>query len=373
MSRDIMRVCTSAATVDAPRLARWFPVPSLVAPRAAGVDISDTSIKWIEFVPKGKGLVVHTYGSVQIKPGVVIEGIVRDEVVLAEALKELQKKVGGTPYLHAALPEEAAYVFTVHTPEVRDRAQTRAIIEFEFEARVPLALENAVYDYDVVDMHPDGVGAEIAVVVFARDIVEGYERAFARAGLALQSLEIEARSIARALVPQASEAVTLVVDFGRARSGIAVVSGRVPMFTSTVEVGGDLMTRVIMEKIDVDTVGAEKIKNDQGIVGEDSRVTEAVVNTAAALADEVTRHFQYWDSRHTEHGAKVTPITQVLLVGGSSNLKGLPEYVAERVHARVLRGNPWINCCTFDAYIPPIHRHHALGYATAIGLALRGI
>ena len=69
----------------------------------------------------------------------------------------------------------------------------------------------------------------------------------------------------------------------------------------------------------------------------------------------------------------MTPVGRVLLVGGSANLKGLPDYVAGRVQAQTERGDVWQNVASFDDYIPPIDRQHSLQYATAIGLALRGL
>lgn len=296
-----------------------------------------------------------------------------------EALGVIIKKVfdeaKAPRFAHVALPEEAAYVFTMDIPDCRDRNQVRTIIEFEFEGRVPLKPEQAVYDYDITDPQPDGVGARIAVTVFPKDIVEGYTQAFEYAQVTLASLEIEARSIARAIVSPKHEGATLVVDFGRARTGIAILKGSIPIFTSTVEVGGDSITAVLIDVLKVDEEQVEIFKNEKGILakGEDAPAAEATLGTAAALADEIKRHYEYWDSQRNEQGERVTPITQVLLTGGSSNLKGLPEYLAGRVRAATYRADVWGNVCSFDEYIPSIDRHHALGLSTAIGLALRGM
>ncbi|MEK7093652.1 MAG: hypothetical protein AAB927_04170, partial [Patescibacteria group bacterium] len=41
-------------------LARAFPTPPLLLPRAAGVDISDSSIKWLAFSERGGARQVQT-------------------------------------------------------------------------------------------------------------------------------------------------------------------------------------------------------------------------------------------------------------------------------------------------------------------------
>jgi type IV pilus assembly protein PilM len=231
-----------------------------------------------------------------------------------------------------------------------------------------------VYDYDILSYHPDGVGADIAVSVFPKTIVEGYLEALRIAHIEPVSFEIESRSIARSIVAKDMEQASLVVDFGRARTGIAILKGQVPIFTSTVEVGGDTITNIIMKELKVDETQAEAYKNEHGItIGKDNQVAEVIMGTAAALADEIVRHHRYWDSLRNETGERVTPIAEVLLTGGSSNLRGLPEYIAARVQSPTLRADVWRNVCLFDRYIPSVTSNHALGLSTVIGLALRGI
>jgi len=351
---------------------RWFPTPNIFSVSGAGVDISDSSLKWLSLKSAERGWEIERYLEIPLEQGVVDGGVVRDEKKLGVAIARLHKEVNGEGFAHAALPEEVAYVFSMHVQDVHNREQVLNIIEFELEDRVPLKANQAVYDYDIVEMHADGNGAEIGVTVFPKDVVSGYVNAFAHSGLTLLSLEIEARSIARSVVPKGEGEVVLVADFGRARTGIAILKSGVPIFTSTVSVGGDAMTRVIVEKLKVGEKEAETFKNENGIApGGDERVLEAIGSTAAALADEITKHYQYWDTKRNEHGERATPVEKVILCGGSSNLKGLPEYIATRVHASTERANVWQNVCNFEDYIPPIERHHSLGYATAVGLALR--
>ena len=100
---------------------------------------------------------------------------------------------------------------------------------------------------------------------------------------------------------------------------------------------------------------------------------EALSSAASALADEVVRHYHYWDTRRDEHGERMTPIARVFLVGGTSNLRGLADYIAARVQAPTVRPDIWQNVCSFDEYIPPIDRPTSLQFATAVGLALRGL
>lgn len=374
MSSGVSYRCEPLSPYKRGRFERWFPLPQFLVPHAAGVDISDSSVKWLSLARAAHGFKIEAFTQASLDPGVVVEGIVKDENKLAQVIAGLRKSAHGAPYVHAALPEETGYVFTMHVTSIESREQVLRMIEFELEDRVPLKLDSVIYDYDIIDQHTQDGGAEISVSVFPKTVIDGYTNAFERAGTVMLSLELEASSIARSVLPAGSKEVALIADFGRARTGIIIVNRGIPIFTSTVGVGGDAMTKVIMETMSVDADKAEEFKNEHGIARDgDKRVVEAIAGTAGALADEIARHFSYWDTRRDEHDNRVTPVSRVILTGGSSNLKGLDEYIAGRVRAPAGHAHVWQNVCAFDEYIPVIDSHHALGLSTAIGLALRGV
>lgn len=376
ISAPFSRIAHTAQGVSG-ALAKWFPRPRVLFPGAAGVDISDCSIKWLTLEEDARhSKSVRAFGHEPLEPGIVNNGLVQDVERLGEALKKVGPRLGAE-CAHAALPEETAYVFSMHVPEGSSRAQTFSMIEFELEGRVPIAPSAAVYDFDTIIKHDDGVGEEIGVTVFPRELSESYAQAFAHAGIPLLSLEVEARSIARAVSRRnavSREPITLLVDFGKFRSGLAVLKRGIPIFTSTVEVGGDMIDQVVLKALSLPPKELDDYKNTKGLLAANEKeapVAQAITKTVSALADEITRHFHYWDTRRNEHGDRVTPVERVLLVGGSANLYGLEDYVAARVQVACERPNVWQNVCSFDEYVPSIGQRTSLQYVTAIGLALR--
>jgi len=353
-------------------------MPKILHPRSAGVDISDASIKWMALEGfREKGRIVF-WGEEPLPEGIVVGGVIQNIPELVTALEGIRKKLGGIVSVHIALPEEIGYVFNMHVPVNSRRESALNMIEFELEARVPIPLEEAVYDFDLITPHDDDSGDEIGVTVFPRTSVEKYVEAFQAAGFHPLSLEIEARSIARAVSSGSdNEPITLLVDFGRKRTGFAVLKHGIPIFTSTVGVGGAPVKKSLTEKTSPTQSGADEQKNEESkhTADDDKQplIEDTLSGSESALADEVVRHYQYWDTRRNERGERVTPIECVLLVGGSANLKGLPGYIAARVQASAVRPNVWRHVCSFDDYIPPIDRRKSLQYATALGLALRGV
>jgi len=352
-------------------LGRWFPTPQFLLPNASGIDISDSSIKWITFEGERGALTISSWGNQPLAAGIVIGGAVQNVEALTHALEEIRPHLL-TRAAHAALPEEAAYIFGMQAPAGSDRKAILGMIEFELDGRVPIPPSAAVYDFNVIEETSEGI--EIGISVFPREVAENYAAAFEGAGIELLSLETEARSIARAVSSsEPQEPITLLADFGRARTGFAVVKRGTPIFTSTVEVGGNSVLAALQRMFGMNPEDAQHYANYDGLVaGSGPRSgLEALLPTASALADEIERHFHYWDTRRNEKGERVTPVGRIVLLGGSANMRGLPEYISGRVHAPVELGNIWRHVCDFDEYIPPIDRKTSLQFGTAVGLAMR--
>ena len=346
------------------RLWDAFPVPNFLKMPAVGVDISDNSVKVLSLKEGG----VQLYGSRSIADGIVSNGEILDTASLAKVLVALKRKLGFS-YVRVALPEEKAFSFQTRIGVGKNDAERRKLIEFQLEENVPLDPSESIFDYTVIS-ELDDEHLEVAVTVFPKKIIDDYYAVFKEAKLIPISFELEAQAIARAAIERGSKGVYMLVDFGRKRTGIAVTQGDVVIFTTTVEVGGDALTEVIMKQYKVKEEEAEKIKNKEGFMGGgDKKFEETVLGTVSALRDEINRHFSFWDSRMRKEG-KGNRIKKVLLVGGNSNLQGLSEYLAMGVRVPVERANVWSNVLSFDDAIPPIEKAHSLGLVTAIGLAL---
>lgn len=370
----MQRAFSERATNAGHLFSRMFPTPKFLLPDAAGVDISDASIKWIVLsdAPQGARR-VEAWGKEELPEGVVSSGVIRDEARLIEALQAARKKMPRISGVHASLPEEPAFVFSMNIPAGSTRKQILDLIGFEFETRVPIPPSAAIYDFDMIPQQ-EGESQEIGVTVFPRELAESYATCFAAAGFTLLSFEIEPRAIARATVSGAQEnSVALLVDFGSRRCGLAVLKCGIPIFTSTAEVGMEQINRSLADQLRLSPVQIDTWKNEQGLLpSEDQKKgAEVLSGVASALGGEVAKHFNYWDTRRNDRGERVSPVSTVLLVGGGANLRGLDDYIAGRVQAAVLRPSVWGRVCSFEEYIPPIDRRTSLQYATAIGLALR--
>ena len=353
-------------------LKKVIPPPSFITMPSAGVDISDTSLKYIQFVPttrRSTGLKLKNWGSIDIPNGTVHRGEVLEQRQLTDVLKEMAAVID-TPYVRVSLPEERAYLFETEIKKGVPFKEIRGLLEFRLEENVPVASRDAMFDFEIIDTGDRTL--RVSVAAYAKDTIMSYFEACTAAKLIPLSFEVEAQAIARASLPRQDPSAHLIVDFGKTRTGIGIVYGGTLMYTSTIDYGGGELSKVLRRTLgDVPEKELTMIKNTQGLIKgvDDTKVHDALISTISVIKDELSARIQYWHTRDYERSER--RIQSIILCGGSANLKGLPEYFTETLGIKTVRADVWQNVFDINTTIPPINRRHSFGYATAVGLALK--
>lgn len=350
-----------------------IPPPQYMTLPSVGVDVSESSLKYIRFIRghDADGFAhLAAWGDIPLPEGAVTRGNVQDTSKLADGLAEVKKQTG-LEYVRLSLPEERAYLFQTEVKKGTPFREIRGQLEFRLEENVPLSPRDAYFDYEIYEAPDSQQKLNVAVTVYARETVNGYYEACQKAGVIPLSFEIEAQAIARASIPEGDLRTYMIVDFGKTRTGVGIVHQGILMYTSTIDIGGKELS-VALRKVLGDRPESEltEIKNTQGLVAGQSTkgVYEALHTAVADIQREIALRIQYWNER-----LDVGPdryIHQILLCGGSVNLNGFPEYLTTGLGIETVRGNVWQNAFPDSEFVPPIEKRFAYGYATAIGLGL---
>ncbi len=355
------------------RISSILPPPHFLRLPSAGVDISDSSLKYIQFRPDNSsfgGLNLQHWGDLEIADGVLSRGEVKDGAKLTEVIRQV-KSLTGVEYVRVSLPEEKAYLFETEIKKGTPFKEIRGQLEFRLEENVPISPRDAYFDYHVFADEVENNKLTVSVTVYAKDTIDAYYEVCRAAGVTPLSFEVEAQAIARAALPKNDKNTSLIVDFGKTRTGIGIVHRGILMYTSTIDIGGKELSAALRRQLgDKNEDELTKIKNEQGLVRgfENNSVYEALVSTVSAVKDEVALRIQYWDSKNEKHKDRF--IDRIILCGGSANLKGLPEYFTETLHIDARRASVWQNAFDVKKTVPPIGLKYSYGYATAIGLGL---
>jgi len=355
-------------------LSRVLPPPTYISLPSVGVDISDTSMKYISFKPSlrsEKMRVLDLWGDINIPDSVLQRGEIKDVKIMTEVLKEFKTKTGAE-YIRVSLPEERAYIFETEVKKNVSAKEIQSLLEFRLEENVPIAARDAVFDYQVVPDGNQGNSWQVVVAAYQRETILQYYEVCRAAGLTPLSFEVEAQAMARAVVPSSSCDTFMLIDFGKTRTGVGILSNRSLLYTSTIDIGGGQLSQVLRKTVgDLAESELTQIKNTKGLIRsvEDNSVSEALISTISVIKDEIANRMQYWHTKDTR--SEQRRIKKIFLCGGSINLNGLPEYLTESLGVDCVRADVWTNAFRTDFVVPPIDRRHSYGYATAIGLALK--
>ena len=197
-----------------------FPAPKYLTMPAAAIDISPNSVKYLEGVYTAKGCLPQEFDEVFLPEGVIKDGAVQDEDALTEALLQLKQKYN-RKFVAVSIPENALYLYTMRIDRELSHSAIKQQIEFSFSEYVPISLDEAVYDFDLVGALGNTV--IISVTVAPVETIATYERIIINAGFSVRSIELEAYAIARAVTAHSNiDKVEMVVDIGYERTGIII-------------------------------------------------------------------------------------------------------------------------------------------------------
>lgn len=319
-----------------------------------GLDIEAGSIAATEVEVNGTTRVTASAIG-PLDPGAFHEGEVLDPDRLSAALKSLfaEHKLGKQVRLGVA--NQRVVVRTMRLPAIEDPKEMEAAVRFQAQEQIPMPLDQAVLEHQVVGgvAAEEGGAAQVDVVVVAarRDMVASFIEPIRRAGLEPVGVDLSAFAMIRALAGEAGVGEGLAGEHGERPAGavlycnlgdvtnLAVARGNACLFTRVSHAGLESISARLTSARDVapehieqwlSHVGletpVEQIEGDPETVAEARRSLEEGVT---ALTDELRLSLDYYGA---QEGA--LPVERIVLCGPGSAIPGL----ATRIEAAV--GSP---------------------------------
>ena len=288
-----------------------------------------------------------------LEPGIIVGGELREPDALAEALKVFFKdnklpKQG----VRLGIASNRIGVRTFEIGGITDPKQLENAIHFRAQETLPIPLEEAVLDYQILGESVDEAGARthrVLLVVAYRDLVDRYVAACKKAGIKLAGIDLEAFALLRALGDRpadAGNAAIVVVTVGSERSTLAVSNGESCEFTRVIEWGGQNLNVVIARAMDIAPSEAEPLKLSLSLLepaeameGLDperaAKVRTAVSEELQLFARELVSSLQFYQGQPGSLG-----IGEVVLTGGTAQLPGLDTELGRLLGVKVRVGDP---------------------------------
>ena len=307
-----------------------------------GLEIEAGSIAATEVKSNGTFAVSKT-AIAPLEPGIVSEGEINDSAALSSELKSFfaKNKLGKTVTLGVA--NQRVVVRTLRMPLIEDEKELDTAIRFQAQDHIPMPLDQAVLDHQIVAKESSEGGdrhMDVVAVAARRDMVNGLIDALRKAGLRPAAIDLSAFGMIRALTAGQPEPVEgavvptiLYCHFGDV-TNLAVARGPVCLFTRIAPYGMENMAVSVAESEDMEgdearewllEVGLEDPLDDFEDDRQEAETAREVLNEGASrLADELRVSLEFYGA---QEGAP--PGDKIVVCGAASLIPGLPEKIQE--------------------------------------------
>jgi type IV pilus assembly protein PilM len=270
-------------------------------------------------------------------------------------------------------------VRTFEIAGITDEKQLANAIKYRAQETLPIPVEEAVLDYQILGERTDEEGVlhrRVLLVVAYRDLIDRYVAACKKAGIRLVGIDLEAFAVLRALAPpptpEPATSAIVVVSVGHERTTFAVSDGQTCQFTRVLDWGGRSLDGAIAKVLDLSPSEAQPIKLalslsersiPAGLTSEQAdQVREAVLRDVHEFARELVSSLQFYQSQPGSLG-----IGEIVLTGGTPQLPGFAAELSRLLGVRTRVGDP----LTHMKVGKKVDREQQLGSLTAaIGLGI---
>lgn len=345
-------------------------------PTAMGLDISDSSLKFVQLEPKGKYYKLGAYGERDIPLGIVESGKVKDPKMLAAILKESFKEKDLSPYVVASLPDEEVFLKMVTLPKV-PKKELNNVVLVEAERNIPIPSDNRYLDHKTLDFHSDKKHIDVLLAAAKKDSVEGYIEAIKGAGLKPIAIEPEVAAISRsAIKDEKTKKPVIVLEVGANRTRLIVFVKNAPIITGAADFSAMAITKTMASVFDISEEKAQELRWTPDLLKDEKtadKLEAALRPLYKNLVWSINTYTSFLKDQEDTESLGINQLGKVIISGGGARVPGIANSISLELGIPVELANPWVNVLPPKLEeTPELPRAEAVRFTTAIGLALHG-
>lgn len=351
-------------------IAHVFSASPIVRGSALGIDIGTSSIKIVQLRKEKDVAVLESYGEIELSR--YENGALSPEKI-SNALMDLMSEIKtSSKSAGVSILSSSTLIFVVEMP-TRDEEQLKLLMPAEAKKYIPAHSGEVMLDWfkmpdgesqqNVFDAMNEGSSVapkrqKILLAAIYKETVNTYAGIMKDSGISPHFYEIEASSGARASLGATTDTV-LIIDLGATATKIYIVERNIVRVLHTVKVGGNNLTKALVEKMQLDIKSAENLKRAQGLDPSLEPQLEQIV-TEAKFVTGSYREQQKKD------------VSQIILIGGGARMIGIEDYMKTKLALPAEVARPFNRTKGPIVLEGSLHEAGPI-FANAIGLALRAI
>jgi type IV pilus assembly protein PilM len=315
-----------------------------------GLEIEPSAVHAASVTVNGR-VSLKTAAVVPLETGIVRDGEVNDVDALADALRLLYRENKGLDKkVRVGIANQKIVVRVLELPPLEDRKELEAAVRFQAQDQIPMPLDNAVLDFQPLDIveTENGPRQRVLIVAARRDMVERVLAACKAAGLKPEGVDLSAFAMIRALyredVGETVEPVLYLSVGGL--TNLAVAEGTTCLFTRVVGGGLEAIAVELAERkaltlehargwlrhVGLVTPLIEIESDDQDEIAEEARTV--LLDGVRRIGGEVRNSL---DFHHAQEGMSLR-VQRAVLTGAAATVPGFDDALAAELGLPVVSG-----------------------------------
>ena len=339
--------------------------------RPAGLDIGSRTIKLAEIIDGKSGLALKTFNTVNIEPGLIEEGSIKEPETVAGYIRELFKT--------SKLKEKNVAIsiggYSVIVKKINVQTMTedelQESIHFEAEQYIPFDISEVNLDFQILgesEHNPNQMN--VLLVAAKKEMINEYIDLVQSAKLRPRIIDVDAfalQNIFESNYTSENENIALI-DIGASKTSLNILKNNISEFMRDVSLGCDQINDKIASTIGCTIEESEAIKLGRVSDAMSADDLKDIVSTVVSdWCVEIKRALDFFLSTYPAE-----QITRIVLSGGGAKIKAFRKLLAAETSAEVEVVNPFqaieIDSQRFDtAYLEKIGPQSAI----CMGLATR--
>ena len=335
------------------------------------IDIGSCALKVAVISGSSGNIQVDAAGFRKLPPGIIEDGKINDNSIVATELKELLDEIDIKPKkVITTIPTANLITRNFDMPNL-DKKELKEALKWELDDVLSTSVEKTTFDYIITNKNEDSIN--VLVIAANNEIIRQYKAPFKELGIKADVINIQPMALISLLNHQKKlEEASAVIDFGHQGTRIILCNKEQIFLTRTIDTGGYDFTKNIMDSQQYEYQEAEEFKLEKGLVEpvEEKPIDEDVSllgagqdfeGIASEIIEEISRSIEFYSIKNRGEN-----IENIYITGGSSLLDGLEDLIEDETNLKPEKIDPFIDI-TFD---PAIKNGHKEFYAIVIGLGV---
>lgn len=340
-----------------------------MAKTAWGIELGTSSVKAVKLSGDRGGVALEDVAIIPLSDFGLGAGSSAQDAT-AGALNELRSskgiKKGDEVFVSISGQNTLGRIISL-PPVAKERV--RETIENEARSQIPIKLEEAVWDFQIIDEEdPD----ELRVNLYAakKDVVDQIVDTCDMAGLQITGIQVAPLGIYNFIKYEMDDAVSdacVAIDIGADNTDVVIIDGQ-KTYVRVVPVAGNDITKALRARFKLSADDAENLKRRAHKSKDAAAVFEAMKPPLKDMVGEIYRAVGFYKSQNEDAN-----INQLVMMGNGSKLLNIKKFFEQQLQYQVHKVDTPVRVSLARSVDPTEVQNNIQSLTVAIGLALQGL